>query len=131
MHVREFFRRITTSRYARTLEDALAHARAIFAQQRAEIDRLRAENRALLNSILGIAGVPPLPATDADFAAVEASLHTDAPLPSPPAANRTRLAPHAAAPMRRRSWPQVNRKLEFESAQKEKPAAEPLPPARV
>jgi hypothetical protein len=131
MHVREFFRRITTSRYARALEEALAHARATFSQQRAEIDRLRAENRALLNSILGIAGVPPLPATDADVTAVEASQHADAALPSPPAANRTRLAPHVAAPMRRRSWPQVNRKLEFESAQKEKPAAEPLPPARV
>ena len=29
-------------------------------RQRAEIDRLRAENRALLDSILGIAGIPPL-----------------------------------------------------------------------
>jgi hypothetical protein len=69
MHIREFFRRITTSRYARTLEDALAHGRANIAQLRADNDRLRAENRALLNSILGIAGVPPLPATEADLAA--------------------------------------------------------------
>lgn len=30
-------------------------------RQRDEITRLRAENRALLNSILGIAGIPPLP----------------------------------------------------------------------
>jgi hypothetical protein len=40
-------------------------------------------------------------------------------------------APHAAAPMRRRSWPQIHRMLEFESAQKEKPVADPLPPARA
>jgi hypothetical protein len=131
MHIREFFRHITTSRYAHTLEDALAHERADAAQLRAEIERIRTENRALLNSILGIAGVPPLPATAADLATVEASRHADAPLPSPPAANRMRLAPHAAAPMRRRSWPQIHRQLEFESAQKEKPAAEPLPPARA
>jgi hypothetical protein len=39
--------------------------------------------------------------------------------------------PHVAAPTRRRSWPQIHRLLEFESAQKEKPAADPLPPARV
>ena len=38
--------RITASRYTRALEDENA--------------RLRAENRALLNSILGIAGIPPL-----------------------------------------------------------------------
>jgi len=41
-----FISRLTKSRYTRALEDELA--------------RLRAENRALLNSILGIAGIPPL-----------------------------------------------------------------------
>jgi hypothetical protein len=127
MHIREFFRRIT-SRYARTIEAALAHERAGACQLRTEIERLRAENRALLNSILGIAGVPPLPATDADLAAVE---NHKAPLPSLPAAIRTRPAPNPAAPMRRRSWPQIHRMLEFESAQKEKPVADPLPPARA
>jgi len=40
------WRRITATRYTRVLE--------------AEVARLRAENRALLNSILGIAGVPPV-----------------------------------------------------------------------
>ena len=208
-----------------------------------EIARLRAENRALLNSILGIAGLPPLPATEADLAAVQSSSHAaasissvgarhavperdawqaadhssqneiaddgfrtaglrPAPLPSaqnqnsktpaggrrytnhgdptteangtiqpssiaghgsavpllpdarandfrtagvqpallvatqPPAARaishsrpRANPAPHVAAPTRRRSWPQIHRLLEFESAQKEKPAADPLPPA--
>ena len=45
--LRTLWQRITTTRYTRALE--------------AEVARLRAENRALLNSILGIAGVPPLP----------------------------------------------------------------------
>jgi len=149
MHIREFLRRITTSRYARTLEDALAHERAAAAQQRAEITRLRAENRALLNSILGIAGVPPLPATEVELASdfCTAGLRPAQLTSSFASANQTNsktpaggqryknpianAAPHAAAPMRRRSWPQVNRRLEFESAQKEKPASDPLPPARV
>jgi hypothetical protein len=145
--LRKFFRRITTSRYACSLEDALAHERATFAQQRAEIDRLRTENRALLNSILGIAGVPPLPATEADLASdfCTAGLRPAQLTSSFAPANQTNsktpaggqryknpianAAPHVAAPMRRRSWPQIHRLLEFESAQKEKPAADPLPPA--
>ena len=45
-YLRTLWLRLTTSRYTRALEDELA--------------RLRAENRALLNSILGIAGIPPL-----------------------------------------------------------------------
>ena len=44
--LRTIWLRITASRYTRALEDENA--------------RLRAENRALLNSILGIAGIPPL-----------------------------------------------------------------------
>jgi hypothetical protein len=43
--------------------------------------------------------------------------------------SRANATPHVAAPTRRRSWPQIHRLLEFESAQKEKPAADPLPPA--
>ncbi len=42
----QFISRLTRSRYTRALED--------------ELFRLRAENRALVNSILGIAGIPPL-----------------------------------------------------------------------
>jgi hypothetical protein len=218
MNIREFLHRITTTRYARSLEAELSLERAVatrldaavaqqgaeISQQGIEIARLRAENRALLNSILGIAGVPPLPATEADLAAAQASsysgtgpagrrdrendacapslsrnpsdlgsgvaLHqmnargqaeasptedssdtpaagfctagvSPAPLlsvsPSPAARPTTRLqprtrpTPHVAAPTRRRSWPQIHRLLEFESAQKEKPALDPLPPARV
>jgi hypothetical protein len=41
-----FWRWLTTGRYTRTLE--------------AEVERLRAENRALLNSLLGTAGFPPI-----------------------------------------------------------------------
>src|SRR6202451_259789 len=46
MELHPLWRRITATRYTRALE--------------AEVARLRAENRALLNSILGIAGVPPI-----------------------------------------------------------------------
>jgi hypothetical protein len=44
------------SRYTRALESEVA-------QLRAEYARVREENRALLNSILGIAGIPPIIAT--------------------------------------------------------------------
>ncbi len=202
MHIRKFWRRLTTTRHASTLEAELALERAVVvrldavvAQQSREITRLRAENRALLNSILGIAGVPPLPATEADLAAAQASSYSGtgtpacAPLlscspsdlgssakshpvnargqseacpteasPGTPTAEfrtaglrpaqlvatqslaartpnhshpRANSSPHVAAPTRRRSWPQIHRLLEFESAQKDKPAADPLPPARV
>jgi len=52
--LREIWQRITRTNYTRDLE-------AEVVRQRAEIDHLRAENRALLNSILGIAGIPPIP----------------------------------------------------------------------
>jgi hypothetical protein len=201
MHIRKIWRRLSTTRHARTLEAELALERAVIvrldsaiaqqgvqidqqsaeiSQQGIEIARLRAENRALLNSILGIAGVPPLPATEADLATLQvsplsgtgvrrkAALGNDACAPSlsrnpsdlgsgvashqmnargqaeacptedsPPTRARNHSGPHAnqtphvAAPTRRRSWPQIHRLLEFESAQKEKPATDPLPPARV
>ena len=183
MNAQQIWRRITTTPYARALESELALEGATIARQSveiaqqgieaarqgAEIIRLRAENRALLNSILGIAGIPPLPATEADLATVQQSLHIAPPFSSTGnpacAAGDTQLdratpvstatlchpevaaategsqgndsprtrghtAPHLAAPMRRRSWPQIHRLLEFESAQKGKSAADPLPPAR-
>ena len=88
MQIHKFWRRLTTTRRARTLEAELALERAVvvrldaaiaqqgieICKQDGEIARLRAENRALLNSILGIAGLPPLPATEADLAAVQSSL---------------------------------------------------------
>jgi hypothetical protein len=50
---RRTWRRLMAARYTRALE-------AEVARQGVEIHRLRAENRALLNSILGIAGIPPV-----------------------------------------------------------------------
>ena len=62
------------SRYVRLLE-------AEIARERAEVERLRLENRAMLNSLLGTAGVPPIE--------------------TPP------VHPAQIAPIRRRSWPQI------------------------
>lgn len=85
-----FWRWLTTGRYTRTLED--------------EVERLRGENRALLNSLLGTAGFPPLPAL---------------PLGGPegrPAGSG------GVPPVRRRSWHQIAARREWE-------AAGPTPPA--
>jgi hypothetical protein len=71
------------SRYVRVLEDQVS-------RERAEIERLRAENRALLNSLLSTAGAPPIEA--------------------PPA------HPAQIAPIRRRSWPQIAIAREIEAA---------------
>jgi hypothetical protein len=62
------------SRYVRLLEGEIA-------RDRAELERLRAENRAMLNSLLGTAGVPPIE--------------------TPP------VHPAQIAPIRRRSWSQI------------------------
>jgi hypothetical protein len=70
-------------RYVRMLEQQVA-------RERAEIERLCAENRALLNSLLGTAGVPPIEA--------------------PPA------HPAQIAPVRRRSWSQIAAAREIEAA---------------
>ncbi len=64
--------------YVRTLEE--------------EVARLRAENRALLNSLLGTAGIPPLE------------------IPGGPARRDG-----TAMPTRRRSWPQIAQTLEAQS----------------
>jgi hypothetical protein len=61
--IRSLWRRFTSTRRSRALESAARTERALnedVARQGAEIERLRAENRALLNSILGIAGIPPI-----------------------------------------------------------------------
>ncbi len=146
MQIHKFWRRLTTTRRARTLEAELALERAVIvrldaaiaqqgveiSQQGIEIARLRAENRGLLNSILGIAGVPPVSASLDDLAATQNQIATTATAPAEShSRSRANSTPHVAAPTRRRSWPQIHRLLEFESAQKEKPAADPLPPARV
>lgn len=65
--LRKLWRTLTTTRYTRLLEE--------------EVARLRAENRAMMNSLLGTAGIPPV-----DF-------------PAPQVKEIPRL--------RRRSWPQI------------------------
>jgi hypothetical protein len=119
MNIREIWQRITTSSYTRLLE--------------AEVARLRAENRALLNSILGIAGVPPVAAEAAPEGSLRgapsASPATEARFTSPlysaknagTARARTSASQHGASvaiPTRRRSWQQINRMLELDSARK-------------
>ncbi len=69
------------SRYVRELE--------------AEVARLRAENRALLNSLLGTAGIPPLQVEP-----------------------RETGERHVAPAVRRRSWQQLGRMLEIEEARR-------------
>lgn len=94
---------------------------------RGEIERLRAENRALLNSILGIAGVPPIPAEiPTSCAEPPLSAHParrpgpEAP-PSGPGTSSGRglgagvTGTQVPGALRKRSWQQISRMLEFES----------------
>jgi hypothetical protein len=141
MNLRELWRRITSTRYARAretserldsaLKEEVTRQRAENDRQRTEIDRLRAENRALLNSILGIAGVPPIPISSADATPPDHLAPTPGPDvsasgPAPPPRNagaRVAIGGDGAskalvAPTRRRSWHQINRMLEIESAKK-------------
>ncbi len=119
-------------------------------RERAENSRLRAENRALLNSILGIVGMPPISLPT--FTPLSpAAGHSGSPTPysggdeslsTPTSSSPQTAAPsdlssrqsvtrndsslsqsspagmRVAAPIRRRSWHQINRMLELESAKK-------------
>jgi len=124
--LRDIWRRWTATRYTRLLE--------------AEVARLRAENRALLNSILGIAGIPPVTVampsgSESEQQPVHASglgAHPEQKRATPPFLARSARAsqlrnaaggarcvgPPGAGPVRRRSWHQVNRALEIDSARK-------------
>jgi hypothetical protein len=95
--IRDLWREFVTSKYVKALE--------------AEVERLRAENRALMNSILGIAGVPPIVTGDSGAAQPDSSAAK-----ADGAAAKASGA--AAGPIRRRSWQQVNRALEIEAARK-------------
>jgi len=112
-----------------------------------DVARLRAENRALLNSILGIAGVPPIVVSTDDPAAqlaidenvqktvgdgssptkVERAAGKSKPVQNAPIAEANQIGMRVsmergmksvAAPMRRRSWHQVYRMLEIDAARK-------------
>lgn len=116
MNIHDIWRRITATRYTRALEG--------------EVVRLRAENRALLNSILGIAGVPPITvipdsvSIGAQPAATELRDATSASATQPTgrvkknAANGNARDVNAVTPMRRRSWHQIYRMLEIDAARK-------------
>ncbi|MFZ0641194.1 MAG: hypothetical protein WAN33_10185 [Candidatus Acidiferrales bacterium] len=93
------------TRYTRALEE--------------EVVRLRAENRALVNSILGVAGIPPMRAavvhaprrssfTVASGGAEPASPQFESPVKD--------VGVTSSAPLRRRSWQQIGRVLEIEDA---------------
>jgi len=104
MNAGEWVRRIFTRRYARALEDELARTDAEILRTREENDRLRVENRALLNSILGIAGIPPVITTapgEAELQWAEAA--------------RGQRRRETVLPRRRRSWHQVTQSLELAS----------------
>jgi hypothetical protein len=96
--LRNLWQRLTTNKYVQALE--------------AEVERLRAENRALMNSILGIAGIPPV-VTQGSEGAKAASVSV------PATASNT--AAKTTAPLRRRSWQQINKALEVEAARKKEP----------
>jgi hypothetical protein len=88
-----------------------------------EVTRLRAENRALMNSILGIAGVPPVTVSSESAAALPVDVESTV-----AAAKRKREASavkNDVTPLRRRSWHQVNRMLEIDAA-RVKPASEEI-----
>lgn len=113
MTIRELWRRVTTGRYVQALET--------------EVSRLRAENRALLNSILGIAGVPPL--TVAEVHSRATLFETDEKVGANSSSEPGMRGIQVAAPARRRSWQQIMRAWELEAARKkERPEPENTQP---
>jgi hypothetical protein len=112
------WRRWTATRYTRWLE--------------AEVARLRLENRALLNSILGIAGIPPITVDEISEAGEDKQSQKKTPstgsgLDHAGVARlkgmrrvdgRHGLGSPVGAPLRRRSWHQVNRALEIDAVRK-------------
>lgn len=125
MSMCQLWNRVLATRYTRSLE--------------AEVGRLRAENRALLNSILGIAGVPPILVSSETIAgelAAQPQVAEAVGKASPPSVSvspRRKRRPdnaldRAAAAnvppaVRHRSWQQINRILEFDSAKRKEQAS--------
>ncbi len=101
--IREFWDWLISSRYVKALE--------------AEVARLRAENRALMNSILGIAGIPPVVTPNVTSGASSSSGAATEKGSSGANGNASGAGPVPVA-VRRRSWQQVNRALEIEAAKK-------------
>jgi len=155
MQLRKLWKRLTTTLHSLELEREVVRTRA-------ENTRLRAENRGLLNSILGIAGIPPITVLNPEEALMNdvapanvpressaSSLNAapsdsfsaltcpDKPANSKPESVIPSQGPRLggprrnmrsdgrhngtkfnASPPRRRSWQQINRMLELESARK-------------
>jgi hypothetical protein len=124
--LRQMFR----SRYVRELEN--------------ELLRLRAENRAMMNSLLGTVGVPPLQIPEArkeSRSAMPAALHSrrllERRLANPGADPQAgaRLEKEAEdislPPIRRRSWQQIGRILEIEEARRQREHAAQMAQARM
>jgi hypothetical protein len=134
VNIHKFWRRISATRYTRALE--------------AEVARLRAENRALLNSILGIAGVPPitvLPDSVSIGSQDAQSLHLESGRRNVPAGATQPRLPSArmnatngktqganmVTPMRKRSWHQIYRMLEIDSARNKPQEEIMMPPSHL
>lgn len=110
----EFWRRATTTRYGRGLE--------------IEVARLRAENRALLNSILGISGLPPVLVEESgstrsvpEMNARPSGITGESNEKRRRGAANTGTGPRRlqqATPVRGRSWRQISRILEIETLKK-------------
>ncbi|MFZ0857760.1 MAG: hypothetical protein WAN10_12995 [Candidatus Acidiferrales bacterium] len=136
--VRNFFRDHIASRIRPTFWLRTRYTRAL----EEEILRLRAENRALVNSILGVAGIPPMRAVAVAPPAIAPSASVGARLASPgrpegrpyEKATAPREAATSVAPPRRRSWQQIGRALEIadaRAAQRERESdTETFPPPR-
>ena len=100
-----------------------------------EVQRLRVENRALLNSILGIAGIPPITVATAQDQKTSGSAEFGSGLDGAGVARLktaagkrnafSGAAPALAAPVRRRSWHQINQTLELNAARKKESADGP------
>jgi hypothetical protein len=87
--LRKFWQRITSTHVTRQRESFAHMERAM----KEEIARLRAENRALLNSILGIAGIPPIVISEAEATTEAAMLKYISPSSaSDPASSSTSFA---------------------------------------
>lgn len=105
---------------ARRLRSRSEYTRAL----EEEVARLRAENRALVNSILGLAGIPPMSVLEAGDLRLDAGkVKLDG------TSGSTMLHRHfatrvqgdadeekSATPLRRRSWRQIGRAREVEDA---------------
>lgn len=89
-----------------------------------EVARLRAENRALVNSILGVAGIPPVRVLEVEGLVLDAGKAnadgiSSSRTPDRHFKARIQRLPNedkAVMPLRRRSWQQIGRTLEMEDA---------------